>query len=638
MSIDTAEGGVPPVADTAPPTDASPPQEAGPPSGDESTDATEERIGDEEGTDEADDRAGSAEVLRSSDDEEEAWDPDTEDTDDSQAVAAEQTDDDDIGDCGEPTGGEPTGGEPSEQATEETDQSAADVDETKPEAPSIDDEASQDAGVESPPNTDELDSADEQDVDPNAAISDEDRTDPNHDGTGQGLTGNTDDTEPEADTTAQNDDTTSTEREAEENPNQTSASAETAGPETDSDNAIDSTRPSETVELAEQQSSDEPQQLSSEQELSAHHESTEQTEVAFASRLGAAFSFADEMLNTQQGANVIGWVDREVFHNAEAIQKHRLGEAAQPQLGETFERPASVPPEPRTPEQDDDPLHRPLGGVDVTMPAPPDDDGPERPEESEDRQDLDRQIIRARDGNEEAEGASPPEPTGDVDEPEPDQTRHEWRAKLNEVTRDATSDQPYDRPGKPPDPDTPEPGSPGRPGPPPHGDGPDGTAPGSKDRPDEFPDEPDDPDDLIDALDMGADATRAWGVHLQDAGQAIQNQSGAIARTGAEAVESTGDRAAEVAPNPTAEKVIEKASETLADVAEDSSDQVNDIGKIVEGAGKMLEWLADSAQSPAGKVGMTAAGIAATSPEVWAKIRDVVNYFDHLSYRGKHRG
>lgn len=43
-----------------------------------------------------------------------------------------------------------------------------------------------------------------------------------------------------------------------------------------------------------------------------------------------ALSFFDEVLNTQQGADVFGWADREVFGNAEAIQRFQPTDKAKP--------------------------------------------------------------------------------------------------------------------------------------------------------------------------------------------------------------------------------------------------------------------------------------------------------------------
>lgn len=41
-------------------------------------------------------------------------------------------------------------------------------------------------------------------------------------------------------------------------------------------------------------------------------------------KLDATVSFIEEVLTTEQGADVIGFIDREVFRNADAISKHRL--------------------------------------------------------------------------------------------------------------------------------------------------------------------------------------------------------------------------------------------------------------------------------------------------------------------------
>lgn len=194
----------------------------------------------------------------------------------------------------------------------------------------------------------------------------------------------------------------------------------------------------------------------------------------------------------------------------------------------------------------------------------------------------------------------------------PDQTRHEWLAKLHEVATNSSGD---DSRGEHTD-RTPSPDA------------------GSRLDP---PTPPDDPEDWVDLVDGGADLERSVGEQIQGGGQAVQDHSDQITRAVGKTVETAGDRAADAVPSSTAGELVDEASEKLGDVAEANSDVVAAIGQVIDVWGRLLEAVADAAQSPGVKVSAAVIGTVLGSPEAQAKIRDFTDYFDHLGYRGKHR-
>ncbi|MGH3615214.1 MAG: hypothetical protein ACRDRK_21985 [Pseudonocardia sp.] len=448
MSVDTSEGGPPPI-DDAP---AAGPPESGTSPGDGSVDDLEVAIDPDDDLEET----GSSSERPSSGDGEQPWGPHADADDNSQPVAAEQAeerlnpgapdadhpavDEPTVAQNAEPPGGDAGGGEGSlpsaEQGPGHDGAAPPEVDDPRLETPSVsaggEAEAVEDTRASS--TTDEPASAEPEVVGPGAPEPDDIGAARGHDkGDPERPTEDAVGTEPEA----EHDPEASTDATDDPGPvpgveaNGTPApdDAQDAVPDCDSADLIEAGRPAEAdgTTVSEPSDSGEPDAVQS-----VHHESSEPS-TSIQERLERTLSFVDEMLNTQQGANLIGWVDREVFHNAEAIARHAAAERPTPSAA--GDRDVSTPaddiasatqehPSPadatidNAPPSADEPLESPVPTwpePDEAGPASPDPDIPVPPREDEP-----------------SGGGHPPRPpdTGRATDP-PNRTRTEWQALLD---------------------------------------------------------------------------------------------------------------------------------------------------------------------------------------------------------------
>lgn len=639
MSIDTAESGTPLATDASPPPDAAAPGDTGSPGRDEITDVAEEPLEDRNEADGSGDSSGdpedSPEDLESSDGEEEPWNSGADEGDGARQLVDADDAEERLG-TDEPNEPVDDPAEASDWAADRTDTEPSGVDEAEPavvDNPPVDDDESEGTEDAAPSVSDEPESTvDERDLDADPVAQHAGDPDAGDPGAGQetaeppapGDEVGGADSEPPAAVDGAAD--RAADPQTPDGPDEVPGQEEV--PDTQPRDADDDTR---SVEPADSAGPDvrEPHPPGAESVRIAEPALTDTPSAPPEGTLSRTLSLLDEVLNTQQGADVVGLIDREVFGNADAILRHQLQEGAHLRTAD------GIPESPLLDPAQKAPIAMRAGGATLEGPTSPTAETESPPGSTlEGEQDAIPQ-----------EAGSGITMMDNRDEPPP----HEPRPSSSE---------------EPPPPDRPEPGAA------PEGGGGGPRRPDGPIRPDAhglpFRTRAEWRESLHDRFDASRSETStdsSWneareflaekieeahphmvgkeaGSATADVGQTLEKQADAVSKEISQDVSTIGDTA-EGVPDPG--DLAEVTTKIIADAAE-NPEVVEKLGRLVGSVGKVVHDGSDlPAAATVGTAAVIAAALAANHPDVYHAYlsntaSDFLDYFSHLGYRGRHRG